>query len=55
MKIESLLCLTVFIMALIIVAMIYVLSGGPTSPCFQLHGIDHNGNDDPFTLFIGGC
>ena len=23
--------------------------------CFEIKGIDHNKNNDPFTIFIGDC
>lgn len=38
-------------------ALFFALTGTPdsASACFPVYGIDHNGNDDPFTIFLGLC
>jgi len=50
---EELIALLFFLALLTLIALIWLISGADF--CFELHGIDHNGRNDPFTIFIGVC
>ena len=56
MKIET--KAAIFTLVLIVVAVLsIVIAAGQIFPsvCLPLQGIDHNGKDEAFTVFLGNC
>ena len=44
----------IFILGVLTVSIFGVVYNMP-SPCIPVSGIDHNGKEEPFTVYLGGC
>ena len=50
---EGLICVLLGIVACLMALMVFVALGH--GGCFEVHGVDHNGKNEPFTIFLGFC
>ena len=53
MNLNTLIFLLFLIAAVLFAVLIFLFTGADL--CFPIHGIDHNGKNEPFTIFLGAC
>jgi hypothetical protein len=53
MKVDTLIFFMLLIGVITIAILLWLLQGGEF--CFPIHGIDHNGKNEAFTIYLGKC